>query len=174
MHRWRYIPAAWLMTTVFQLACWGQSSAEFTLAIHTNTPTVKSGARVRLDITVTNISDHPICFYKARGAGGQAEAANSFEARDASGNRLRRIDGYTVWIHGEAHTKLPLILSRKGVVLKPDETLDDFTTLSNLFDLTKPGRYTVTARQAVPFVHPGAKPSGIIAASNTIEITVSN
>jgi len=152
----------------------GQSSAEFTLAIHADTSAVKSGAPVRLDIRVTNISDHPICFYKYPGPDGTAEAANSFEVRDASGNSLRRIDGRTVWIHGEPHTLLHGWPSRRGVILKPGETLDDFALLSNLFDLTRPGRYTVTARQSVPFVHPGAKPSGIIAASNTVEITVSN
>lgn len=172
MIRWRYIPTAWLAATVFQIACWGQSSAEFTLAIHTNTPTVKSGTPVRLDITVTNTSDQPICFYKYPGPDGTAEAANSFEVRDASGNRLRRTDGRTVWIHGVPHTLLHGWPSRRGVDLKPGETLDDFAILSNLFDLTKPGRYAVTARQYVPFVHPGAKPTGISAGSNTIEITV--
>jgi hypothetical protein len=165
---------AWLMATALQIACLGQSSSLFTLGIRTNAPTVKSGVSIRLDITVTNISDQPISFYKARGADGQAEAANSFEVRDASGNQLRRIDGHTVWIHGEAHSMLPPILSRKGVLLKPGETLDDFAILSNLFDLSKPGKYTITAQQYVPFVNRGAKPSGIDAGSNTIEITVTN
>jgi hypothetical protein len=158
----------WFMAILFPLACLGQSKTSFTLSISTNAPTVKKGAELRLDLTVANLSDHPITVYECHG---YAEAANEIEVRDASGELLHRIDGPLVSIHGTSVRLPKQWVSRKGTSLNPGEKLDDFSILSNIFDLSKPGKYRVTAKR---WIHnnPGSTVTWTGATSKSVDITV--
>jgi hypothetical protein len=169
MNRCRQIATACLMAILFPFACLGQSKTSFTLSISTNTPTVKKGAELRLDLTVANLSDHPITVYED--GHGYAEAANEIEVRDASGALLHRIDSPLMSIHGTPVRLPKQWVSRKGTSLNPGERLDDFSILSNLFDLSKPGKYRVIAKQ---WIHndPGSTETWTGATSNSVDITV--
>jgi hypothetical protein len=158
------------MAMLFPVAVIGQSEIPFTLAI-SSTAIVKTGTEVRLDITVTNVSDQPISVYHVSG---EAKAVNKIEVRDASGNALPRIDGRTMLIHGKSHYLPKQWLSRKGVVLKPGETLEDFSILSKIFDLTKPGRYAVVATQRIRKGESEPIPGWIETTSNALYITVTD
>jgi hypothetical protein len=124
---------------------------------------------VRLDIRVVNTSDQPIFIWQE--GYGRAESANHIEVRDASGNPLPRTDGPIVLKDGKP-VHLPINwLTRKGTFLKPGEKSDDFSILSNMFDLTRPGKYLVTVEQDI---HHGSSPTTdwTNATSKTIDITV--
>jgi hypothetical protein len=169
MNRCRQIATACLMVTLFPLACFGQSKTSFTLSISTYAPTVKKGAELRLDLTVANLSDHPITVYED--GHGYAEAANEIEVRDASGELLHRIDGPMVSVHGTPARLPKQWFTRKGTSLNPGEKLDDFSILSNIFDLSRPGKYRVIAKQ---WIHnaPGSTETWTGATSNSLDITV--
>jgi hypothetical protein len=134
---------------------------------------VKSGAEVKLFITVTNTSDQDVHVFKAPGADGHAEDENKIEVRDETGNLLPRADVEIAEIGGRQH-KIPkrIKISRAGVLLKPGENLTDFSILSDLFDLSKPGTYTVTAQNERRSEDESPDLNFIYAKSNTITITV--
>jgi hypothetical protein len=169
MSRLRSIATMWLMTALFQLASLGQTAAPFTLSIKSSPSTVKAGTEIKLEITVANVSDRPISVYQVSG---EAEAVNKIEVRDTSGSVLPRIDGRTMMISGKPHYLPKQWLSRKGVVLKPGETLEDFSILSKMFDLTKPGKYAIVAKHWIRKGESEPIPGWIGATSNTIYITV--
>jgi len=111
--------------------------------------------------------------YKTPGPDGQAEDVNRIEVRDGSGNLLPRAGVQTVEIGGTLRT-LPkkIRVSRKGVILKPGENLTDFTILTNLFNLSKPGIYTVTVQNGRRPEDGGSNLKLIYVKSNAITIAV--
>ncbi len=152
----------------------GEETSPVAVKIECPSPQVRSGAEVKLVITVVNTSDRAVSVYRAAGPDGQAEAVNKIVVRDSSGNSVGRIDGQTVSIGGTRHKIPPTWLSRKGVILKPGEQMVDFALLNKLFDMGKPGTYTVTVQNEMRADDPGPEVKFIDTASNTVEITVSN
>ena len=128
---------------------------------------------MKLVITVTNTSGQDVDLYKTPGPDGQAEDVNKIEVRDQSGNSLPRIDVQTVEIGGKLRTfPKKITKSRAGVILKPGESLKDFAILSNLFDLSKPGKYTVVAQNERRSGDSSHELNMIYVKSNMITITV--
>jgi len=150
-----------------------EDKAPITVSIQCVQPVVKSGSEVKLLITVTNKSDQDVDMYKTPGPDGHAEDVNKIDIRDASGNLLKRVDFQIVEIGGVQH-KLPkrIRISRAGIILKPGASLDDFAILSNLFDLTKPGKYTVEVQNERRSGDSSHELNLIYVKSNTITITV--
>jgi hypothetical protein len=162
-----------LILTVSGIACAQTSRQPFTVLIQCPQSEVKGGTEVRLLITVTNTSDQDVDLYKTPGPDGHAEDVNKIDVRDASGNLLKRADSQIIEIGGTQHTVPKRFrISRKGVILKPGESLEDFTILSNLFDLSKPGKYTVTAQNERRSGDSSHELKLIYVKSNTITITV--
>jgi hypothetical protein len=151
----------------------GQPGAPIVLSISVPT-TTRAGEEVRLEIMVTNTSDQTVEIYTASGRpdGGEAEDYNGIDVRDADrkllprtgGHQFERSDG-TVVLHRST-------LSLRPAALAPGERFHDYTTLSRLFDLTKPGTYVVTVRQDVRLDHAVPEPKRVTATSNTITVTV--
>ena len=56
--------------------------------------------------------------------------------------------------------------------LDPGQSNEDFLILNNLFDLSKPGKYTVTVGHGLRVDVPGSDPNLMNVPSNTITITV--
>jgi hypothetical protein len=148
------------------------AQAPFAITISAPTEIWSGEAAIRVEVKVTNISDHEIRIYKALGPGGQAEAANDVEVAGPDGKALPRIDGRAVTVHGEVHHFAKQWISRKTVPLGPAQSLDDFLILSDLFDLSSPGIYTVKLQHGVRSDDPVAGPGLVYGVSNTITITV--
>jgi len=150
-----------------------QEPPPVTVLIQCQPSEVKSGSEVKLFITVSNTSDQDVHLYKTPGPDGQAEDVNKIEVRDEVGNKLSRSDVQTVEIGGKLRTfPKKMKVSRKGGIVKPGESLSDFAVLSNLFDLSKPGHYTVTVRNERRSGDLGPEMKLIYASSNTITLTV--
>ena len=71
-------------------------------------------------------------------------------------------------------------LTRKGIIIAPKHELRDFLVLSSLFDLNKPGTYSVSAILEIPGsaelmspkAAPGPEPKFIEIESNKINFAV--
>jgi hypothetical protein len=101
---------------------------------------------IRLDVIVKNFSTEDLHVWKADPiANGEAEAYTFAEVRNAKGEVLPRTDGLIVEIDGKKSMHPKSWLTRKGATIRRHEELHDFLLLSNLFDLSKPGTYTVSA-----------------------------
>jgi hypothetical protein len=161
-----------LMALALQSICIAQQEPPITVSITTPTPVTKSGTEVRVNVTVTNNSDHSIRLYKALGPDGQAEAANQVDVYDATGKKLLRIDGRAIQMQGQTHYLPKQWISRKTVPLEPGQSCDDFLIMSNLFNLSNPGKYTVTVRHEMRTYSSDSGDKLIDVPSNTITITV--
>ena len=152
----------------------GQPTTPIVLSISAPT-TTGAGEAVRLEVTVTNASGQTVEIYTASGRpdGGESEDYNGISIRDADRKPLPRIDG-----HQFARSDGTVVqmhrppLSLRPVALAPGEQFHDYSTLSRMFDLTKPGTYTVTVKQDVRLDHAMPEPGRVTATSNTITVTV--
>jgi len=170
---YRFLLAVFALSTAgLQTICVAQQETPITVSITTPTPVTKIGAEVRINVTVTNKSDHAVKLYKALGPDGQAEAANQIDVLDGNGNKLSRIDGRVVQMGGQSYHLPKQWISRTTVHVEPGQSNNDFLILSNLFDLNKPGQYAVTIRHEMRTSSPGTEDKLIDVPSNTITITV--
>ena len=139
----------------------GQGRPAVSVSISTPTPAIQQGTPIRLNISVLNRSNHTVQIFGP--ADGKAEASNGVQVTNAEGQKLP-------WIgHRRGFS------SRKMVAVEPGKSVDDFLTLTNDFDLTKPGQYTVVVRHEMfqPDATPPEKP-GYFVESNSLTITVTD
>lgn len=159
----RSIAAFTLLAMTLQFSAIAQQKAPITVTISTPTPVVKSGAPIRIDVSVLNASDQPVRILKALGSDGQAEFVNRVQVYDAHGKPLPHATG--------RHSAI----SRKTIPLEPGKSANDFLMLTGLYDLLNPGLYRVVVRHE--FAQPNAPQADarrLFVESNTLAITVTN
>jgi hypothetical protein len=163
------------LALTLQLPSSGQSSTGLGVAIRTEASVFERGDTIKLLITLTNVSDHPIEIYSASGRpnGGEAEDDFAIHLRRASGGLLPRIDGRKlVREDGKTIMMRTPPPSRRGVKLKPGEQFQDYAILSRLFDLNEAGAYTVQVAQDLRPDSSETEPSLVTATSNSIQFGV--
>jgi hypothetical protein len=168
----RSIAIAALIAATFPTMGATQQASPIRVSIASSAPETRSGAEIRINVKVENVSGTAVELYKALGPDGQAEAANDIDVYDSDGKALFRIDGRAIKVHGETRHLPKAWISRKTVPVEPGKSAEDFLVLSNLFDMTKPGHYTVKVRQELRIYNPPSEDRMIEEPSNTITITV--
>ena len=99
----RSMTALGLLAVALQTVCIAQVKSPITVSITTPTLVTKTGEAIRVNVTVTNTSDHSVKLYKALGPDGQAEVANQIDVLDADGKKLSRIDGLAVQVRRQIY-----------------------------------------------------------------------
>jgi len=147
------------------------STPPFTLAISVNlhnpsqdepgdkTVDVRSGVSVR--IRKTNITDQEI----PKPGPENGPFGCLFDIRDGGGNPTpprKRSSGSLVGGGGPAP-----ILGTKDTVLQPGESISYFAPVSEWYDLSKPGIYTIQVSQ-----HVSSDPNSAVVKSNKVTVTV--
>ena len=168
----RSIKAFAILAVALQPICLAQQKSPISVSIVTPTPITQSGTDVRVNVTVTNVSDQPVKLYKAPGPDGQAEAANQVDVYDSDGKKLPRIDGPAIQMHGQTSHLPKRWISRTTVLVAPGQSCNDHLILSDLFDLKKPGTYTVTVRHEMRVHNSNSEDPLISVPSNTITVTL--
>ncbi len=137
---------------------------KFPVAVKITTPeqTVNSGAEVRIDIAVKNISDQPMKILKS--PPGHAEAISRVRVYDSTGRSLTLHSGSWDYI------------SIKSTPLDPGASADEFLILSKLFDLSKSDTYTVVVyhQLLLQLDAPKREDRRLFVPSNTLLITVTD
>jgi hypothetical protein len=130
----------------------------FSLAITGPQTVVKGGSDVKIHITLTNTSDNevtifdqnPECDYGVEVFKEHGESASATEHK-----RALRCEG-------------PRMVNRNVLItLKPGESTETAISVSDLYDITRPGRYLVWVTRRVP----GDLGKGMVK-SNTLKIVV--
>jgi hypothetical protein len=121
---------------------------------------VKVGATVMLRIRKTNVSDREIVKWPATGG----PFGDSFEVRDGSGNLVEHRKSNKVGTSGGGEGRLK---GTKDVVLQPGESKVDLAPISDWYDMSTPGTYTVQVSG-----HITDDPKSDVVKSNIIKITV--
>ena len=161
-----------LLASIGATSVFSQSAPTIAISLHTSSASFSPGQDIKLEVTVKNTSVEPVTIFKASGAGGEAEAANSIEVRDVSGNLLPRADVREVKKNGRTIIVGKRWMSRAELILHPGEDFSDYTKLNRLFDLSKPGTYSVNAIESIPTSSSGGTTDWIKVTSNTIQIAI--
>jgi hypothetical protein len=148
----------------------GENAAPFTLTISVNSPDfsqddagdkmIHIGSAVSVRIRKTNLSDHEI---QKTGPDNQA-FGYIFDLRDSNGVPVLPHKRRSPWIRGGGPSATA---GTKETVLQPGESKVDFAPLSDWYDLSKPGTYTLQISQRI-----SGEASSAVIQSNKITITL--
>lgn len=139
-----------------------REQSKFTLVISTEKPQVVLGSNIVITIKTTNISDELIPM--ELGWHGNLPDGVHYDIRDEQGNKIEK----TVY-HDIRPTMLPgTPISGK---LAPGESMKRTATISEIYSLDPPGKYTIRVWRPATWGTPG-KPDLNRVYSNTITITV--
>jgi hypothetical protein len=134
--------------------------APFQLTIEPESASVTSGDKIVLRITLTNTSEKDLGF-RQRARADEAEWDYSIEVRDEKGDAASQTN------FGRNRLKMMTMFSARVKTVNPGQSLKEEVTLSKLFDLTIPGRYTVQVSR-----HAQDSDSGQLVKSSTATIIV--
>jgi len=139
----------------------GQASS-VALTLTAPTTTIKIGAPLDVQVTLTNTATQDIALSKSLGES-EAEFNYDFQVTDMMGKtpqekRLRK--------RVKAEASPAITHSNQIVPLKPGGAISETADLTKLFDLSHPGVYKIRARRVLP------KDVGGAVVSNQITITV--
>lgn len=142
-------------------------SPAFSVGISAAQDVVRSGSAVTVRSVVTNISNQKI-WIVSLGEDVEYDVWDSrgFPVRRANPRVERTKLQLQVDKHGE-HVIVPYNATPHGVwfAVQPGQTVEDDLVISEFYDLTRPGKYTIQALRPDPQSHAVVK-------SNTITLTV--
>ncbi len=131
----------------------------FTIQITATSPTVKAGSTVGIGVVLSNTSTQPVdCSGSISGLTHQ-DPYLTFEVRDDRGRLVPK----RVYPHPELTTGHPI-----NCTVGPGETRSEYQELDRIYDMTRPGVYTV--RVSRPISATDEKPG--VVKSNKITITI--
>jgi len=130
----------------------------FSLTISTKDATVKSGAEVRIAITLTNTSNNDLAFFNT-----SRECDYSVWIRDADGKLVADTEHKRKLRCSGGNTLNANILVR----LKAQESIKEEMVVSDLGDMTIPGTYSIQVIRKIPRISQDFIKSNIINVSVT-------
>lgn len=159
-------PHTRLSISVIFVLCWvwfaQPAQKPFSITINTATDNLRVGADLRVEITLTNTSASQIHIAKTNGAD-DAEIHYTVDVRDDQGN----LAPYTTYSRNlKAGTKV-LVWSDLTYTLEPGGTLKDTALVTKLYDLTRPGKYSIQVSREIP-----KNLGGGLAKSNVVSVTI--
>jgi hypothetical protein len=133
----RLLLAAFFCIAIFGPAlCQTQTGKEppFSLTLSALTPSAEAGQRIELKIVLRNLTNHDLEYqYDIRN---YQDRSNNFDVWDASGKKLEPIKKHNPQIGDTFEPVSPH-------VVKPGETETSGVTITLIYDMTKPGTYTI-------------------------------
>lgn len=164
----RHVHHFLLCTAFFICVAGGGSSAigqVFSLTIEPPTGPLKVGAEVRLQVTVKNIWNRAIDFITSPGQIPDDGLMYDIDVRDEQGRAAPRSAAVR---NRDPHVPVNLG-SRFSRSLQPGESFVDEVVVTRFFDLSKPGKYSISVRRGMP---PRQSLGSATVKSNAITISV--
>jgi hypothetical protein len=137
------------------------TQAPFSLNISAKDDTVRAGSEVRVKIVLTNTSNREIYIIHEKASDVGEQAGFTLDVRDAGGMVVPFTRYGQLFFNHEAVT----LGAPSPFDLKPGKTLKDEIIVSKLFDLSKPGKYSIQVKRQ-------DDSSTAVVKSNTITVTV--
>jgi hypothetical protein len=140
--------------------------APFSIAISPLQQSIAAGTEVKVEIALKNISNREIYLSKSNGRS-QAEFVFVVEAHNDAGEPAPETEYQRRVMRRETTKRNVLFWSEIILNLKPGEILQDEAIVSNLYDLSRPGRYLIQVSRRV-----SDNPKDGVVKSNIIAVTV--
>ena|SRR2546428_606902 len=139
---------------------------DISIVLSTPLQSISVGSEVRIDVVTTNVSHHAVPHTTGPGVPGHDDLI-TVEVRDGRGDSVLEKEPDQSSCNGRAGCKIIRLKLGSQVMhlLAPGETFRDQIVVSDLYDLSRPGEYTIRARRP-------DEATKIPATSNTIRITV--
>ncbi|HTX36141.1 MAG TPA: hypothetical protein VME43_14020 [Bryobacteraceae bacterium] len=185
------LPIAALAAFAFAMASPLANEPRFSITLSAPQTVFKAGSEVKIRLVFKNISSGEVPYGRTLGIGVEphGEFLNDVEVRDAKGDSMPKTDYYRALRgdreaaarlagalnsgkpSGPVHVVIGFNYSMTAYMLKPGESREEDIVVSKLFDLSKPGQYTVTASRRL-LDYDNDPRSKIIAKSNALTITI--
>lgn len=156
--------AAIASAVVFAQVPTSHAQGPFVIEIKTAESSFKSGAEIKLQISLTNTSDHDIVATKGKGDAAAEDAGYMVEAWDTEGNHPPETTLLRA-LTGKEESSQPIISSSVLVPLSPGQSVTNGMIANKFYYLSKAGKYRIQVQRRDPL-------SGITIKSNVISITV--
>jgi len=140
---WSFIYAVALISVATPSMCGPRQS--FSLTIATPKEPLKAGAELRLLVTLTNTSARSIVFGRSPGPIPEEGFRYEIDVRDALG-RPAPPSVYVRELTGKITDNWSSNLSR---TLEPGESFVDEVTVTRFYDLSQPGKYTISVARPI-------------------------
>jgi hypothetical protein len=162
----RLAPTVFVVLTIgfLTIAAWERAEAQLLITLKMPSDRAIAGSKINLDVVLANASDHNVSVYKDLGS--RAEFSYKIDVQSRNGWRPPETK-YARDLRGEATPAPyhPVISSGGNIVLKPGEMTTDHLVLTDLFDLSQPGEYTVRVQRIFP-------PNRAVVTSQALTITI--
>lgn len=112
---------------------------QFSVSLRAPDKPIKSGAELRLKVTVTNVSDHDVQFARTPGTTPDETLSYRVEIRDEQGE----VPNQTPFFRNLNENPSSFFGSFVTYMLGPGKSFDDSIVVTRLYTLTKPGKYRI-------------------------------
>jgi len=133
--------------TFFAALSEGSDKQLFSLTLAAPTEPLKAGAEVRLHVTVTNTSERNIAFIRSPGLIPEEAFRYDMDVRNEQGKSAPP----SVYVRQlKNSTTVTEEISRYARWLKPGEFFVDDLEITKFYDLSQPGKYTISVTRPIP------------------------
>lgn len=184
MSAWGRITALCVLSGFASASPQNSGKAPFSITISTTEPVFKVGSEIRIKLVFKNTSDGDVPYSRGPGVGVEphGELFSTIEVRGAKGELVSETEYRRILTGRPGPSPRPatsappkprprISMSVIGYWLKPGEAREEDIDVSQLYDLSQPGQYTISAFRRLSDVDTDPR-SKIIAFSNTLTITV--
>jgi hypothetical protein len=120
----------------------------FSLTLSSSEKVIRVGSEARLEIVLKNTSIHEFSIATSN-LKDRAESHYLIDVRDSKGRPVPDTEyAHTVWNLNSKPTTL-FVFSEIVDTLKPGETMTDVAVITKLYDLTRPGKYTIRVSRKI-------------------------
>ena len=123
------------------------SQAPFILTLSSTKKVINTALEARLEIVLRNTSDHEFSITKAN-TENQAETQYTIDVRDGRGHPVALSEHGRIRLNRSPTSRLTI--SEVVYSVKPGETLTDVAVVTELYDLSQPGKYTIRVSREIP------------------------
>jgi predicted DNA-binding transcriptional regulator AlpA len=137
----------------------------FSLTVEAPSEPLKVGGELRLRVTVTNTSDRSITFIRSPGIIPHEAIRYNIEVRDSRGESAPPSE----YVRKLKTSETRWFESSHAYTIKPGESFVDDVEVTRFYDLSQPGKYTISVAREFP---PRQKLGEGAVKSNSIDVTV--
>lgn len=133
------ITACVLMAVPIQGQAHSRANDEFSVTLRGPQKPIRAGAELRLQVTITNISDHNVLFARTPGITPDETLSYQVEIQDSQGRAPKE----TPYLRNLNENPSSFFGSFITITLGPGKSFDDVVVVTRLYAIATPGKYRI-------------------------------
>jgi len=128
--------------------CAQVAPSPFSLTLSSFVKVIKAGSEARLEIVLKNTSNHEFSITKSN-AEDRAESHYYIDVRDSKGRPVPDTEYAHTVSNLNSKPTTQFVFSEVVHTLNPGESLSDIAVITKLYDLSRPGEYTIIVSRKI-------------------------